>query len=166
MPKESRLRSGCGDCMGIEQARPGTYVLVLSSRSTDLIQIGRLSALRLQSGIYVYVGSALWPGGVRARLAHHLKLSRRPHWHIDYLRAHTRVEEICYCLDTRRLEHVWAKRIGLAEGASVPLVGFGSTDCRCESHLFFFERRPSRKRFRQVLGRVNTNAGPRRSGRS
>ena len=66
---------------------------------------------------------------------------------------HTRVEEIWYCLDDQRLEHIWAKRIGLAEGASVPLVGFGSTDCRCESHLFFFEQRLSRERFRQLLGK-------------
>jgi Uri superfamily endonuclease len=129
------------------------YVLVLSSRSTDLIQKGRLGALRLQSGFYVYVGSALGPGGVRARLAHHRNPSHWPHWHIDYLRPHTRVEEICYRLDTRRLEHIWAERIGLAEGASVPLVGFGSTDCGCEGHLVFFEQRLSRERFRQLLGK-------------
>ena len=152
MPKDSRRCSGCDDHVGIEQARPGTYVLVLSSRSTDLIQIGKLGALQLRSGFYVYVGSALGPGGVRARLAHHLKPSRRPHWHIDYLRAHTRVEEIWYCLDDQRLEHLWAEHIGLVIGTSIPLVGFGSTDCRCESHLFFFERRPSHERFRQVLG--------------
>jgi Uri superfamily endonuclease len=138
--------------MAIEQARPGTYVLILSSRSTDLIQIGKLGALQLQSGFYVYVGSALGPGGVRARVAHHLKPPRRPHWHIDYLRAHTRVEEIWYCLDIRRLEHIWAEQIGLAKGASLPLLGVGSTDCRCESHLFFFGQRPSSERFRQVLG--------------
>ena len=151
MPKDSRLRSSCDDRVDIMQARPGTYVLVLSSRSTDLIQIGKLGSLQLQSGFYVYVGSALGPGGVRARLAHHLKVSRRPHWHIDYLRAHTSVEEIWYRLDTRRLEHIWAEHIRLTEGASVPLVGFGSTDCRCESHLFFFERRPSRRRLGQQL---------------
>src|SRR5271166_7032478 len=151
MPKDSRLRSGYDFHVDIEQARPGTYVLLLSSRSTGLIQIGRLGALQLQSGFYVYVGSALGPGGVRARLAHHLKLSRRPHWHIDYLRAHTRVEDIWYRFDTQRLEHVWAEHIGLAEGASVPLVGFGSTDCGCESHLFFFERRPSRRGLGQQL---------------
>src|SRR5271166_2297816 len=40
MPKDSRLRSGCDDCVDIEQARPGTYVLVLSSRSTDVVQVG------------------------------------------------------------------------------------------------------------------------------
>jgi Uri superfamily endonuclease len=153
MPKYSRLRSGCDDHVDIEHARPGTYVLLLSSRSTDLIQIGRLGALQLQSGFYVYVGSALGPGGVCARLAHHRKLSRRPHWHIDYLRAHTSVEEVWYRLDTRRLEHFWAERISLAEGASVPLVGFGSTDCGCEGHLFLFEQRLSRERFRQLLGK-------------
>ena len=153
MPKDSRLRSGCDDRVGIGQARPGTYVLVLSSRSTDLIQIGRLGDLQLQSGYYVYVGSAFGPGGVRARLAHHLKLSSRPHWHIDYLRAHPRVDEIWYRLDTRRWEHVWAERISLAERASVPLVGFGSTDCGCESQLFFFRQRPSLEHFRQVLGK-------------
>ena len=153
MQKDSRLRSGCDDRVEIEQARPGTYALVLSSRSTDLIQIGRLGALQLQSGFYVYVGSALGPGGVRARLAHHLKPSRRPHWHIDYLRAHTSVAEIWYHLDTQRLEDVWAEHISLAEGASVPLAGFGSTDCRCGSHLFFFEQRLSRERFRQLLGK-------------
>ncbi len=152
MPQDSRLRSGYDDRVDIDQARPGTYVLVLSSRSTDLIEIGRLGALQLRSGFYLYVGSALGPGGVRGRLAHHLKLSRLRHWHIDYLRAHTRVEEVWYRLDTRRLEHVWSERISLAEGASVPLVGFGSTDCGCESHLFFFQQRPSRERFRQVLG--------------
>src|ERR1035438_8832695 len=78
----------------------------LTGTSTTSDRIGRLGALQLQSGFYFYVGSALGPGGVRARLAHHLKPSRRPHWHIDYLRAHTRVEEIWYCLDTRRLEHI------------------------------------------------------------
>jgi Uri superfamily endonuclease len=29
--------------------------------------------LQLQRGFYVYVGSALGPGGVRARVAHHQK---------------------------------------------------------------------------------------------
>jgi len=72
---------------------------------------------------------------------------------IDYLRAHSKVEDIWYCLDDRRLEHIWAERIGLAEGASVPQVDFGSTDCGCEGHLFLFEQRLSRERFRQLLGK-------------
>ena len=56
------------------EAQAGTYALVLSARAGGIIRIGRLGELRLQSGIYVYVGSALGPGGVRARLMHHLEL--------------------------------------------------------------------------------------------
>jgi hypothetical protein len=37
------------------------------------------------------LGSALGPGGLHARIAHHQKLSPRPHWHIDCLRVHCRV---------------------------------------------------------------------------
>jgi Uri superfamily endonuclease len=126
-----------------EQARPGTYALVLLSRSNDLIRIGKLGMLHVQPGFYVYFGSALGPGGVRGRLAHHLQLSSRPHWHIDYLRAHTTIEEIWCCLGRRRREHMWAQKLGRLPDAEVPLAGFGATDCRCESHLYFFRKRPS-----------------------
>jgi hypothetical protein len=27
-------------------------------------------------------------------------------------------------------------------GASVPMAGFGSSDCDCRAHMFFFTRRP------------------------
>jgi Uri superfamily endonuclease len=36
-------------------------------------------------------------------------------------------------------------------GASVPIAGFGSSDCRCKTHLFFFTRRPS---FRKLVDSV------------
>jgi Uri superfamily endonuclease len=43
-------------------------------------------------------------------------------------------------------------------GASVPIAGFGSSDCRCKTHLFFFRRRPSFKEFRQkAQGSVRSN---------
>ncbi len=52
------------------------------------VRIGRRGELRLQPGFYIYLGSALGPGGVRARLALHFRPCTRPHWHLDYLRAH------------------------------------------------------------------------------
>ncbi len=93
------------------EARGGTYALVLSSRADGFVRIGQLGELRLQSGFYIYLGSALGPGGVRARLAHHLQPCTRPHWHIDYLRAHADLEEVWYCHDGLRLEHEWARHI-------------------------------------------------------
>ena len=131
------------------EPEPGTYALVLSSRASGYVRVGRLGRLRLQPGFYVYVGSALGSGGVRARLAYHLRASSRLHWHIDYLRRHAALEEVWYCHDCVRREHEWAQCLATQAGASVPLAGFGSSDCRCESHLYFFPSRPSRNAFAQ-----------------
>jgi Uri superfamily endonuclease len=124
------------------EARPGSYALLLSSATETVIPIGRLGNLRLQPGFYVYIGSALGPGGVRARLAHHTRRAACPHWHIDYLKLHTRLEAVWFCYGRKRLEHIWARHCSKMPGASVPMAGFGSSDCDCESHLFFLSKRP------------------------
>ena len=129
------------------KSKGGTYALVLSCSRTEVVQIGKLGPLELQRGFYVYVGSALGPGGVQARVAHHQRISRRPHWHIDYLRPHARIDRVWYSHQGVRREHQWARAIGSLRRASVPLTGFGSSDCGCISHLFFFTRRPSFKEF-------------------
>jgi len=123
------------------ELRPGTYALLLPSATDAVIRVGRLGDLRLQSGFYVYVGSALGSGGVRARLAHHMRPAERPHWHIDYLRPHTTLEQIWFTYDRKSPEHDWARCFAGMRGASMPLAGFGSSDCDCKTHLFFFERR-------------------------
>ena len=74
-----------------------------------------------------------------------------PHWHIDYLRAHANPEEVWACYDGMSWEHQWAKCIGTLPGASIPLAGFGASDCLCESHLYFFKVRPSRTVFARSL---------------
>lgn len=132
--------------------QPGTYALVLASTKVAPVRIGKLGSLQLQPGYYVYVGSAHGPGGLRARMAHHLEPTRRPHWHVDYLRAHTNPEEVWFCCDRISWECRWANCLGLQRGASIPLDGFGSSDCRCESHLYFFGRQPSKVAFVRSLG--------------
>jgi len=127
--------------------QPGTYALVLASTTAAPVHVGRLGSLRLQPGFHVYIGSAHGPGGLRARLAHHLVPSSRSHWHIDYLRAHANPEEVWYFHGPRPWEHQWAKCLGTLPGASIPLAGFGASDCACETHLYFFKDRPSRTAF-------------------
>jgi Uri superfamily endonuclease len=124
------------------RAQPGTYALILFSPTKKTIEVGRLGPLPLQRGFYVYLGSARGPGGVRARLAHHQKVSRRPHWHIDYLRAATELRGIWCSYEQAGTEHQWAEAVKGLPGAQIPLAGFGSSDCDCESHLYFFETRP------------------------
>ena len=131
-------------CYSGARPRRSTYALLLSSATDELIRVGRLGNLRLQPGYYVYVGSALGPGGLRARLAHHMRPAERPHWHIDYLRAKTTIEAVWFCYNRKSREHNWAKRFAAMPGASGPMVGFGSSDCECESHLFFFGEYPAK----------------------
>ena len=130
--------------------QPGTYALILALSSDMLIQVGRLGQLQTQPGFYVYLGSALGPGGIRARIAHHEKCFQRPHWHIDYLKVHMALVEVWRAYDTVRREHQWARVMKAAPG-SIPIAGFGCSDCVCESHLYFFESRPSRKGFERWL---------------
>ena len=75
---------------------PGTYALVLRLSRRMEIVVGRLGVLEAQPGYYVYVGSALGPGGLAARLGRHLRREKTWHWHVDYLRAAAHVEELWY----------------------------------------------------------------------
>ena len=121
----------------------GTYILIVLVLQMKRLKIGRLGTHDLHPGFYAYVGSASGPGGLRARLRHHLESVAEPHWHIDYLRPHTCLDRIWYSHDRVRREHQWARIIHALRGASVPAAGFGSSDCRCQAHLFYFATRPS-----------------------
>jgi Uri superfamily endonuclease len=130
---------------------PGTYALIFSAYQKSQLKIGKLGALQLKPGFYVYIGSAFGPGGLKARIAHHRKETGHPHWHIDYLGSFLNLIEIWYTNDPIHREHQWAQTLLRARGASVPLAGFGSSDCRCKAHLFFQNSRPSIKTFRRKI---------------
>jgi Uri superfamily endonuclease len=130
---------------------PGTYTLVLSSSIERPAKIGKLGTLFLKPGYYVYVGSAFGPGGLKARINHHINHSSRPHWHIDYLGPRLRFCEIWYTYDQIRREHQWAKIHSQTRGVLLPLPGFGSSDCRCPSHLFCYKSQPSGNHFRRKI---------------
>ena len=118
-------------------SQPGTYALIYSTRHKCQPEIGRLGILDLNPGFYIYVGSAFGPGGLKARIAHHCRKAERPHWHIDYLGPFLDLRQIWYTCGPVHHEHQWARIMENTRGVSVPLVGFGSSDCRCNCHLFF-----------------------------
>jgi Uri superfamily endonuclease len=132
----------------IIEPKPGTYALILSCARSARIRVGRLGGMQLQRGYYVYLGSALGPGGLHARIAHHQKPSTRPHWHIDYLRAHTWFHSVWLNYDGRRHEHEWARAMQKVKDATIPFPRFGASDCSCPSHLYFFKGCPTQIMFR------------------
>ncbi|HUT17723.1 MAG TPA: GIY-YIG nuclease family protein [Anaerolineae bacterium] len=104
--------------------------------------MGRLGTLDLPCGWYTYAGSALGPGGLRARINRHRRLAKRPHWHIDYLLSRACLVASWELACPERLECAWqAAVLGLA-GALLPVAGFGASDCACPGHLTFFHSRP------------------------
>lgn len=132
----------------------GTYALLLSAAAPVTIKVGALGRMELPAGFGLYVGSALGPGGLRARIGHHGQSSARPRWHIDYLRGVTQLEEVWYTTDPVRRECQWAGCLGDMAGAEALVEGFGSSDCDCGSHFFFYDRRPVPGSFRARLRRM------------
>jgi Uri superfamily endonuclease len=131
------------------EAAPGTYLLLELDRRRRL-EVGRLGRIDFPAGWYLYVGSAFGPGGVMARCAHHRRVSPRPRWHIDYLRAAGALREIWYTHDPRRREHAWAGLLAAEKGAAWQPEGFGASDCDCSSHLFYHSKRPCFQAFRRA----------------
>lgn len=117
--------------------KPGTYLLQLELKLEKSIRIGRLGVLSFPAGYYLYVGSAFGPGGLKARISRHLRPNKRCRWHIDYLRRHCHLAEIWVSESPITMECKWARFLSEHSRLSIPHASFGSSDCRCLSHLFF-----------------------------
>lgn len=115
----------------------GTYALLFELDNPLAISVGKLGEFLLPAGKLIYVGSALGPGGLAARLRRHLRPDKPLHWHIDSLTAV--LTPTVWRIDASggRLECAWVRELLALPGASVPIPGFGSSDCRegCPAHL-------------------------------
>ncbi|MGQ9928371.1 MAG: GIY-YIG nuclease family protein [Chloroflexaceae bacterium] len=120
----------------------GTYILVLQlDRLAPGLRIGKLGVFDFPPGFYFYVGSAFGAGGLPARLAHHCRIEKpRPHWHIDYLRPLARLREAWTVGGPERFESRWCSALAALPALSALVPGFGASDTRCFSHLFFSPR--------------------------
>lgn len=110
----------------------GTYVLLIRMLHDVHLKVGGLGNVGFKAGHYAYVGSAL--GSLKKRVERHLREGKRKHWHVDYLLAETDISEVVYGKSKKRKECEVARN--LAENLK-SFQGFGSSDCDCESHLFY-----------------------------
>lgn len=126
----------------------GSYLLILRIDCNMALEIGQLGKLTFSKGYYLYVGSAM--GNLSARIKRHLQRSKKLHWHIDYLTACTNEIIPLPIRSSRRGECEIAEALSsiMQMGPS----GFGSSDCPCQTHLFFSEANPLHARgFHDVL---------------
>lgn len=137
-------------------ASPGTYLLVLRLSRPSCIRVGALGPIGFQPGLYLYLGSALGPGGLAARLRRHCEGGGRRHWHLDYLRTSAEPVMLGWQTGQRRLECTWARRLARAPESGPGISGFGASDCRCATHLVGFSL--ARTELIRVIGRVLPSA--------
>lgn len=113
---------------------PGAYLLLLALSRPLALPQPTLKSARLGPGHYLYTGSALGPGGIRARILRHARKGKRLHWHIDHL---TEAGTLTAALALPGMGECDVLGFLLAlPGVTVPVPGFGSSDCRaCPAHL-------------------------------
>jgi len=128
----------------------GSYLLLILLDSDVSTTVGKLGTFRFPGGYYLYAGSAL--GGLRGRIERHLYKEKKLHWHIDYLLADSRVCEVWVVSSGERLECLLARTALNLPGATGPIIGFGSSDCRCRTHLAHLLERPQMETFQAALG--------------
>jgi Uri superfamily endonuclease len=121
-------------------ANSGLYQLRIRLRQKTSLQIGALGKCHLRPGWYVYTGSAR--RGLRQRVSRHLRSAKRYHWHVDYLLAIADKVEAFVTINPSFGE---CQLHGSLHGGSVEVPGFGSSDCKCLSHLSYFTKKPAIK---------------------
>jgi sugar fermentation stimulation protein A len=126
------------DALEAGSADGGLYLLLLHLARGTRLEAGVLGWCDFAAGWYVYAGSAR--RNLSQRLARHLRLAKRRHWHVDALREAADQVRALPIRGTRGCECELAAAVRAIADASLPR--FGSSDCRCPGHLFRFDADP------------------------
>jgi Uri superfamily endonuclease len=108
-----------------------SYILLIKNKEDKRIKIGKTLTQKFKKGFYVYIGSA--KVNLISRIKRHLSSYKKLFWHIDYFLKSDKVE----------IKNVWLSSLEECEVANIfakkgePIKKFGSSDCRCISHLFY-----------------------------
>ncbi|HLG29488.1 MAG TPA: GIY-YIG nuclease family protein [Candidatus Brocadiales bacterium] len=120
--------------MGV--ARKGVYNLLIRLEKDCRLKVGMIGTFQFPKGYYVYTGSA--QNNMEKRIARHLSHNKKMHWHIDYLLRVAKVLKVVEYAGLKADECRISRAIGKRPDAKIIVTGFGSSDCMCRTHLFFF----------------------------
>jgi Uri superfamily endonuclease len=110
----------------------GSYLLLIQLKENKKIKVGKLSKLFFKKGFYIYIGSAM--NNLEKRISRHLRKNKKFHWHIDYLLQNAEILEVYLKENTIKEE---CKIANIFEEKLEKIHGFGCSDCKCTSHLFY-----------------------------
>ncbi len=119
----------------------GIYMILIRMEA-GRVRVGALGDVDFEDGWYIYTGSAL--KGLASRVRRHLSRPKRKHWHMDYLSSIAAAMRGFPIYTTEDLECTLAAE--LKQIADDRVIGFGCSDCGCDSHLFYFKEDPLQNR--------------------
>jgi sugar fermentation stimulation protein A len=116
----------------------GVYLLIIYLPQDKTIKIGNLEEIYFKEGYYVYIGSA--KRGLSKRIERHKRKSKKLHWHIDYFIQKAKIlNDIPIITNFKRECFLVEKILQISDNF---IQKFGSSDCSCISHLFYFKYNP------------------------
>jgi len=113
----------------------GSYLLLIKLNEERNIKYGIRKNNLFKKGHYVYVGSAL--NNLEKRIQRHLRSNKKKHWNIDFFLEYGKIINIYYKENDYREECYIA---GLLKDIFLPISNFGSSDCKCKTHLFYISQ--------------------------
>lgn len=119
----------------------GCYFLILRLENDLPLKIGKLGPIDFVKGYYVYVGSARL--GLKKRIHRHKKMDKRLFWHIDYFTLVTKFIDAIPVIINKHIECFLSYQ--LEQVSDWQIIGFGCSDCHCQSHLYGFHNNPKIK---------------------
>ena len=112
----------------------GAYILQIDLPALRMVSIKKFAGKTLPSGRYYYCGSAKGGGGMAARVGRHFKADKPIRWHVDHVTVGGTVTAALLVPDGSECDLV--DELMRAYHVTVPLSGFGASDCRrCVSHM-------------------------------
>ncbi len=118
-----------------EAKNSGIYLIEGNLDKNKIINIGKKGNISFLKGWYLYVGSG--KNCLKERIKRHFSLKKKKFWHIDFLSKHLKNLKSFPIYSSRNLEcllaYEFSKIFKIKEG-------FGSSDCKCKSHLFYSKK--------------------------
>jgi len=127
----------------------GIYFLIMRLDETTNKRVGALGDIEFKDGRYIYIGSA--QNSLERRVSRHFRSEKNKHWHIDYLLEDLEIEEVLAFEGESKMECYSAKTL---EEEFHKIENFGSSDCDCNSHLFY-----TKKTLEELIDEINTIIG-------
>lgn len=127
----------------VNSSMKGAYALIIEVENEVNIQLKSLGKVLLQSGTWVYIGSAMGEGStsLENRIKRHFRSEKTVHWHIDHLLdKNVKLLKAFWTQSPVHAECDIAQEIQSRNEFQAGPRQFGSSDCKsgCAAHMFRF----------------------------